>query len=364
VQRLGVVLAIAIASALLSFRAVYEPDLGWHLAHGREDAAGRLVRTNVFSWTHPDYRQHYTSWLFETGAYTAWRVGGDGAVQAAMAATIALALAIVYAACRVTAPMLPSIATLAIGFMVIEPRAIPRPHVVSFAGMAVCAWLVQRAIAARSVRPLFWAPLVIAVWSNVHGECVFGVLLVAVFGVSEILWPSVLTRRDGMRVMAIALACACAATINPYGWGLYRYLYENATVPQLLAIAELRPAYLPAYLAFFVYLGLACVLFAVPLRRPALWEILATAAFAVLGWRYLRLTPLVFFATAPLVAARLASLSTAWRLDARAVAVTMIALALMSSRHPSLVLGSEFHAGDLHPSSIRRARSRSPATLA
>ena len=356
-QRLGVVLAIAIASALLSFRSVYEPDLGWHLAHGREDAAGRLVRTNVFSWTHPDYRQHYTSWLFETGAYTAWRLGGDGAVQAAMAATIALALVIAYAACRMTAPLLPSVATLALGFMVIEPRAIPRPHVLSFAGMAACAWLIQRTVANRSVRPLFWAPFVIAVWSNVHGECAFGVLLVALFGASEMLWPSVLTRRDGRRVVAIALACACAAMFNPYGWGLYRYLYENATVPQLLAIAELRPAYLPAYLAFCAYVGLAVVLVAVPLGRTALWEILATGAFAVLGWRYLRLTPLVFFATAPLVAARLASLSTVWRLDARAVAVTMFALALISSRHPSLVVGSEFDAGDLHPSTIFSARA-------
>ena len=356
-QRLGVVLAIVIASALLSFRAVYEPDLGWHLAHGREDAAGRIVRTNVFSSTYPDYRQHYTSWLFETGAYAAWRLGGDSAVQAAMAATIALSLAMVYAACRVTVPVLPSLALLALGFMVIEPRAIPRPHVLSFVGMAACAWLVQRAIAARSAAPLFWAPLVTAIWSNVHGECVFGVLLVGLFGASEALSPSALSRREGLRVIAIALACAGASMINPYGWGLYRYLYENATVPQLLAIAELRPAYLPVYVAFFVYIGLACLLFALPVRRVALWEILATGAFAALGWRYLRLTPLVFFATAPIVAARLAALSTAWRLDARAIAVTMIAVALMSSRHPSLVLGSEFHAGDLHPSSMFSPRA-------
>ena len=96
-------LAIAAASALVSFRSVYEPDLGWHLAQGRENLSGRLVRTNVFSFTYPDYRQHYTSWLSDTSAYAAWRLGGDAAIQALQAVTVAAALAFVYLACRVQA---------------------------------------------------------------------------------------------------------------------------------------------------------------------------------------------------------------------------------------------------------------------
>ncbi len=43
-----VLLALA-ASAVVSFRWCYEPDLWWHLAHGREIAAGALPRTNLFS---------------------------------------------------------------------------------------------------------------------------------------------------------------------------------------------------------------------------------------------------------------------------------------------------------------------------
>ena len=62
-RTLTLVLTIAAASAILSYRPVYEPDLGWHLAHGREHLAGRLVRTNLFSFTWPEYPQRYTSWL-------------------------------------------------------------------------------------------------------------------------------------------------------------------------------------------------------------------------------------------------------------------------------------------------------------
>ena len=144
----GVIVAVAIAavSILVSFRSVYEPDLGWHLAQGRENFYGRLIRSNVFSYTYPDYRQRYTSWLTETSAYAAWQAGGDAAIQTLEALTVAAALALVYLACRVQGAALPSAAILILGLFVLEPRVIPRPHLVSFAGIAACSWLIERAI--------------------------------------------------------------------------------------------------------------------------------------------------------------------------------------------------------------------------
>ena len=47
---------LIVAAAAISFRAVYEPDLWYRLAQEREVAAGRIVRTNLFSFTYPDYR--------------------------------------------------------------------------------------------------------------------------------------------------------------------------------------------------------------------------------------------------------------------------------------------------------------------
>ena len=114
--------------------------------------------------------------------------------------------------------------------------------------------------------------------------------------------------------------------LNPYGWGLHQYLFENLAVPQVLSIAELQPAYLPAYRAFFVYLAVAAVLLASMPRRLTLAEALTVIVFGALGWRYLRLTPLVFLATAPMVVNRL-TLWTARGFDGRA----MLAMALVAS---------------------------------
>ena len=89
-----------------------------------------------------------------------------------------------------------------------------------------------------------------------------------------------------------------------------------------------------------------------PVKRFALWEVAAAILFAALGWRYLRLTPLVVFATAPMIAARLsamASLSHRWRLDARAILVTALALAVFMSRAPIASFFTGVRAGSLHP---------------
>jgi len=203
-------MAVVALSAVISFRSVYEPDLGWHLAHGRENMAGRLVRTNVFSSTDPHYRQRYTSWLSETAAYTAWRVGGDVGLQTLQAATIAGALTLAYLACRSAAGVLPSLSLLVLGLTVIEPRAIPRPHLASFLGLAAVSWIVQRAVAARSAKPLWWCVPIVALWSNLHSEVVFGVALVAVFASGELLRPSTLDRQKALSACGIAVACVAA----------------------------------------------------------------------------------------------------------------------------------------------------------
>jgi hypothetical protein len=351
-----VVLAFVAAGAILSFRPVYEPDLGWHLAQGRENLSGHLVRTNVFSFLYPDYRQHYTPWLSDTIAYTAWKVGGDAGVQAVYALILSATLGLVYLACRVRAAVVPTVAVLAIGFLVIEPRAIPRPHLVSFASMALCGWLIERASAKRSAGPLLWAIPIVALWSNAHVECVFGVLAILTFAVAELVRPSALPRGQSIRALGIAVLCAAALLANPYGWGLLQYLIENVSVPQILGIAELQPAYLPTYRAFFAYLIVVCGLLLFFPRQIRLWEVLATIVFGALGVRYLRLTPLVFLVTAPMVAARLTAL-TARSIDARAMLVTALAAAIFLSRLPVSAFVTELRVGSLHPESMFSSRA-------
>lgn len=336
--------AVSAGAALLSVRPIYEPDLWWHLAQGRENASGHLVRTNVFSFTYPEYRQQYTPWLFDTAGYLAWRAFGGAGVQMVQALCLSLTLLLLYLACRVRAPAWSAAAVLCIGFVILEPRAIPRPHLVSFAGMAAVVLLVERASARRSAAPLVWAIPLVALWSNLHVECVFGALLVGLFALGEVVRPSALDRREAVRGLGIAVLCGLAVIANPYGWGLLGYLYENVSVPRLLAIAELRPPYLPGYRAFWVYLILLGVFLLLQPRTLKLWEVIAAVTFAAMGARYLRLTPLALLATAPMLAARLPAL-TVRGVDRRAVLVTAAVAAIFLSRIPVRLLVTELRVG-------------------
>jgi hypothetical protein len=344
-RRTLAIVPIVAAAALLSFRPIYEPDLWWHLAHGREDAAGPLVRSNVFSFNYPEYRQRFTTWLFDTTVYVAWsRLGGAG-VQMVQLILLSATLLLLYAGCRTRAPAWAAASVLFVGFFILEPRAIPRPHLVSFAGVAACALLVERARASRGPAPLLWTVPLVALWSNFHVECVFGVALVAIFAGCELVRPAAFSRRDALKACAIAAACGLATLANPYGWGLIAYLYENISVPGIMAIAELRPPYLPDYRAFYAYLVLGVLLLLSQPKALRLWEAVVFLTFAALGTKYLRLIPLVLLATAPMLAARLPALA-ARGLDPRAILVTAFALALALSRIPLPLLATGFAIGN------------------
>jgi hypothetical protein len=343
--RAALLCSLAVAAAvLLSFRGIYEADLWWHLAQGREIAAGRLVRTNVFSFIYPDYPQAYTSWLYDLAGYLAWRAAEGTGIQLLHGVLLALMFVFVYLACRERATVSAAIAIVAIGFFVVEPRAIPRPHVASFAGLAACTLLVERARRLGTAAPLGWAIPVVALWSNLHAECVFGVLLVGLFAAGEFAHPAALQRRESRKAVAIAAGCLLATLVNPYGWGLERYLYENWSVPQFLTIGELQAPSLPGYRAFFAYVVVAAVAMLVPWRAASLSELATAAIFGALGARFLRFTPLLFLVTAPVVADRVGRM-IARGVDARAAVATAVAAGLLISRLPIAAL-AELHAGN------------------
>ena len=326
-------LAIIAGACLISFRSIYEPDLWWHLAQGREAASGNLVHTNLFSFVYRDYPQPYTSWLFDWGAYLLWTRGGSAAIQAVQALLLAATLWLIVLACRVRASSAAALAVCVFGWLILEPRALPRPHVFSFAGMAACVWLIERARAARAARPLLWVPLLVAIWANVHVECVFGVAVVGLFGVCEWIRPRTLPRAEAAKAIGIAtLALVCTA-LNPYGFGLLRYMYENSFVPQVINIAELQPPYLPNYRGFFAWAILGGALAALRWRTVTLAEAVTIAVFGLLGFRYLRLTPLLLLVSGPLVARCIDELQ-AFGVDRRAAAVTAVVAVAVMARVP------------------------------
>jgi len=318
-------IAIALGAAVVfTARLTYDPDLFWHLAQGREVLAGHIVRANLFSATASAYPQHYTSWGFEAVcAFVAGHLGLAG-VEVVQGLLIAAALLMLYASARVRHSAVASMAALLLGLFVLEPRAMPRPYLVSLLGLAACAHTIERWLRDRRV---VMAPIVIVVmlWSNLHSEAVFGAAFIGLVGVCECAWPSRFTRAMAMRVVGVGVLCVLATLATPHGIGMWRYLVENAFVPQVLRIAELQPPTPANYPAFFAWLAVLAALLLSQPKRIRLWEAAVVLVFAAMGLGYIRFTPLVVFATAPIVASRIdALIARGW--DRRAVIATVLAV--------------------------------------
>ena len=104
----------------------------------------------------------------------------------------------------------------------------------------------------------------------------------------------------------------------------------------------------------YVAIG-ALLLVSLPRQLP-LSETVTFLLFAALGYRYLRLTPLVFLTTAPLLASRL----TVWTtrgLDGRAVLATALAAAVFVSRVPLATLVGGVRVGEVHPDVVFSKRA-------
>ncbi|TAK18820.1 MAG: hypothetical protein EPO35_00985 [Acidobacteria bacterium] len=305
------VVALA-AAALFTFRPTYDPDLFWHLAQGRHDVQVGLVRANIFSATNASYPQRYTSWGFEVVQATVEGSYGLLGVQILQWVFLAAALLMLYAAARTKGSRVAAFTVLLLALFVIEPRAMPRPYLVSFVGFALCAWWASLVPRPTSIVPV----LVIGLWSNFHSESVFGLALIVLGTLHGPPWSS---------KVKLWLVCALATLATPYGVGLWRYLYENTAVPSVLRIAELEPATVAAYPAFFAFLAVLAVALASMPRRLTVSEALVAVFFAALGVRYIRFMPMVAFATAPMLADRIqAWIERGW--DRRAVLVTAAAI--------------------------------------
>ncbi|MGB8768442.1 MAG: tetratricopeptide repeat protein [Candidatus Korobacteraceae bacterium] len=241
-RRVFFVLAcVALIYAFLAgLRTVAEYDTGWQLATGRWVVQHHQVPSvDVFSYT-----AQGQPWIYPVGAgvvfYFAFLLGGYallswlGAVSCA--GTVALLL-------RRGSAVSAGIVILAVPL--IAARISPRADlftVVLFAAFLSLLW--QNYQTGRA--SLWWLPLLMLVWVNVHFGFAAGLALILAYVGIE-LWETVLgdvRRRAALQRLRRAsgwLLCTAVVTLlNPWGWGIYRalLLQERAAGNQEVLIAE------------------------------------------------------------------------------------------------------------------------------
>jgi hypothetical protein len=335
---------VGLAAAVTLFAAsltVADPDLWWHLRVGADIWDQRRVpRDDPYSFLSGERPWVNHEWLAEAMMAAAWRLGGEsGLVLLKIAVAWALTYLIGRRLRRRGASRLSAALLAAAGLIAMLPSlGSLRPQIFSVFFVVLVLLVLEGSGPGAWCR--WWLPAVVALWANLHGGVLLGVVLAISWLAIEAVSPRhgssgrAARRRDqggagaligsdavpawgSPRVASAAQAAAtlAALAVNPYGVELVPFLV-GASLPRR-ELAEWQPLALGWFDGVSYAAGVAAVVLAMgaaerPPSRPARAALIWLAVLPLLARRH---HP--FFLAAALVLAVPSAIEAAGRWVAR-----------------------------------------------
>jgi hypothetical protein len=287
-----------------------DPDYWWHVRTGQYIyETGTLPRGDIYSYTVANQPWVTHEWLTELLFYQVQRQFGYVGNVVLFGVATALAWLTVYASCRrwgvggLGATLL-----MLWGFIMAMGSVNVRPQALTTLLLAISVLLLTR-YKQGHVRALWLMPPMFAVWVNLHGGYIIGLVLLGLTVVGEGLALACRRPAAPLRPLLAATVLSAAATLlNPHGVEalLYPFMYagsENAMMRYILEwqspdFHDAHKLFLASSILLTLALGLA--------RRPlGVTEAFWALAFALLALQSLRHIPLYAVVTLPLLGARL-----------------------------------------------------------
>jgi len=210
---------------------VEDPDVWWHLSTAQWILQHSAVPQNdPFSVYGAGKPWVAYSWLYELLILQLYKgLGLTGLV----AYTAAMVMAITAALHRLNRRLqqdftLALLLTFAGSFCLISLWT-PRSWLLSILFFVLELDILMQARRTGKTRELYWLPVILALWANVHILFVFGLLIVGMALAEAVLahWFNSVQARIGFgRLCILMVACVLATLLNPYGPSLYRVAYD------------------------------------------------------------------------------------------------------------------------------------------
>jgi hypothetical protein len=196
-----------------------DSDTYWQISIGKSILEHQTMpRIDIYSFTRAGEPWISTSWLAQVLYAASFEfLGWTGPVVLAALAIAATFALLAFALSR-RIPSTVAILVAVAALVVSANHLLARPHALAWPVML--AWAYGLASASeRSEAPSFRLLPLIALWANLHGGFVFGLVLVAGFAL-DAAWNADASRRKPLvlrwAVFGVAALLACCAT--PYGW--------------------------------------------------------------------------------------------------------------------------------------------------
>ncbi|HOE95746.1 MAG TPA: hypothetical protein PLS90_03910 [Candidatus Sumerlaeota bacterium] len=305
--RPGAILTVVsfLLAAWIAFSFGFTPlrtshDEWWHLKTGAWLSRHGLPETDIFTYTAADIPWHNHEWLTQLGMWGLYRAGEISGFGGWRLVILVKSLTIVAAFVGLALWLgrrRPDAALYALTGALLAALArrtfYPRPPFVSYLLLAIVLAVLIGARGGRRGRAPWGLPPLFALWANLHGGWMAGLVVVGAFWADAAAhWalaaarqgPRAVRRRRGAalrRLTLLGLLCALATLVNPYHVHLYALAGRVMNDPYLLPrIGEMLP---PDWHYVWILEGVILLLLFVGVRpvRPPAWIGAALAAAAL-----------------------------------------------------------------------------------
>lgn len=261
----------------LGNRMLADPDTFWQIKVGQWILVNSVVpRADIFSFTMQGQPWISTQWLAQACYAFAFSVAGWAGPVVLTAASIAAAFALLARFLERRLDTFVVLVLLLAALAIASPHFLVRPHALAMPVMV--AWVAGLiATADRGGTPSFWLLPLMALWANLHGSFVFGLVLIGAIGLDAMMNVGRPARaRLLLRWFVFGLVALAASCLTPYGWDSLLAARNILNLGAALSmITEWRPADFARFGAFegVLLLGLGAALFKglkLPLMRIVL----------------------------------------------------------------------------------------------
>jgi len=173
-----------------------------------------------------------------------------------------------------------------------------RPQIFSFLLFALFYWILS-SWDAGGFKRIYWLPILVVAWVNLHGAFVLGLGLMAIFLAVEAIHLRVTTvageyadRRRIVHLGAAFMLSLVATLANPEGYGIYRYIGTVVNdASSRLFVSEWQPPHimeLTGILLFFFPFFLTAITLILSEKQPRMIDLILFTGFALFGLTAMR----------------------------------------------------------------------------
>ena len=273
-----VIAALASGSQMLSI----DSDLGRHLTLGNYILEHRAIPTNdLFSHTLTGESRPPYEWLSQVAFAISYRLLGLDGVILLTALIISAAIAIVFRqSVRRSGSLLISLVVTLLATAATSIHWLPRPHIITFLLLAIWVEKLERIRRSDNIG-IYFFPLTMLFWANLHGGFIFGFLALAAYSAGWV-WDRLrkqATNETGKKFLLIGLTSLATSIITPDLWHNWEAVLNNRSAFILNRTVETMPPNLldPSNAPFVILLALT-VFFSL-----ANWRSISAAHVFLLG---------------------------------------------------------------------------------